>query len=484
MLAGRLRPSTDLLSSFVVLGTCLAAAAGSTSAADEAGAASLVAGATVPWHASLPAARHASLVSRRPVIVIFTAGNTASGAALVRDVFPAPETVALLTAGFEPVCIDVDVDPTTARTYGIGSVPTACILDSQDRLLARLDCPTVPAAFVAAVHRASQEAAAAQASGAVVPVATTPGQSDFVTRANATAPPAVGASPAHTPFDAAAPEEPTLPATPPAMAAAPSVWPAEAASRSMPMASAPVVGAGRPSLDPAPASAPAAATPPWLDSRPILPQPPAAVATAQPAPATNQITAAPPTAAATPAAEPATPDKSSASESFFAALTKPFTFFSKPKQADTKPAGVAAAEPPPGSIAGSIAADAIAPMPLGLEGYCPVSLIDKGTWVEGRAQWGARHRGRTYLFAGQEQQRAFLADPDRYAPALSGDDPVLACDSGRQVAGQRRYGVSYQSRTYLFSSPETRAAFAADPQRYTTRVTIAERPMARDTVVR
>ncbi|NBT14450.1 MAG: hypothetical protein EBS56_12865, partial [Planctomycetia bacterium] len=73
------------MSSFVVLGTCLAAAAGSTSAADEAGAASLVAGATVPWHASLPAARQASLVSRRPVIVIFTAGNTASGAALVRD---------------------------------------------------------------------------------------------------------------------------------------------------------------------------------------------------------------------------------------------------------------------------------------------------------------------------------------------------------------------------------------------------------------
>jgi YHS domain-containing protein len=123
-------------------------------------------------------------------------------------------------------------------------------------------------------------------------------------------------------------------------------------------------------------------------------------------------------------------------------------------------------------------------MPLGLEGFCPVSLVDKGTWVEGRAQWGARHRGRTYLFAGAEQQRAFLADPDRYAPALSGDDPVLACDSGREVAGQRRYGVTYQSRTYLFSSPETRAAFAANPQRYTARVTIAERPATTGTIVR
>ena len=82
------------------------------------------------------------------------------------------------------------------------------------------------------------------------------------------------------------------------------------------------------------------------------------------------------------------------------------------------------------------------------------------------------------------QQQAFLAAPDRYAPALSGDDPVLACDSGKQVAGQRRFGVSYQSRTYLFSSPETRTAFAANPQRYTARVVIAERPTTPGAVTR
>lgn len=115
-------------------------------------------------------------------------------------------------------------------------------------------------------------------------------------------------------------------------------------------------------------------------------------------------------------------------------------------------------------------------MPVGLEGYCPVSLLDKGVWMEGRAQWGVRHRGRTYLFATAEQQTAFLADPDRYAPALSGDDPVLACDARKQVPGQRRYGVTYQSRMYLFSSPETRTSFAANPQRYTTSVHVAEIP--------
>ena len=117
-------------------------------------------------------------------------------------------------------------------------------------------------------------------------------------------------------------------------------------------------------------------------------------------------------------------------------------------------------------------------MPVGLEGYCPVTLVEKSVWVEGRPQWGVRHRGRTYLFAGPGEQQAFLAAPDRYAPALSGDDPVLAFDSGRQVPGQRRYGVTYQSRIYLFSSPETRTAFTSMPEKYATRVLVAENPQA------
>lgn len=119
-------------------------------------------------------------------------------------------------------------------------------------------------------------------------------------------------------------------------------------------------------------------------------------------------------------------------------------------------------------------------MPLGLEGYCPVTLGERGTWVEGRAQWGVRHRGRTYLFAGPEQQQAFLTSPDRYSPALSGDDPVVAFESGRSEPGRRAYGVTYQARMYLFATPETRATFSADPGRYTARVLIAEGVVAAD----
>lgn len=423
----------------------------------------LVAQAAVPWHADLAAAKRAATISHRPVLVIFSAGSTAAGAALARDVFPAAETVALLTACFEPVRIDIDEDASTARAMGIAQVPMACIVDAHDRILTRFECPTAPAAFVAAASRAAQEAAAAGTASAVTPVAAIRGQSDFVSQATQVPPaaPAI-APPAGPPAFNAAAEEPVLPAAPPA-------WPAEQPTRPMPFSPDPHAAHDRPTIEP---SASATGNAAWLNAAAAAPAA-GAVATAAP-PATPAATTAP------------EPEKKSASAAFLAALQNPFNIFTKPKPPEV--AASPATPPAPAATAASTVPaagpDPHGLMPLGLEGFCPVSLVDKGTWVEGRAQWGARHRGRTYLFAGPEQQRAFLADPDRYAPALSGDDPVLACDSGRQVAGQRRFGVTYQARTYLFSSPETRAAFAANPQRYTARVTIAERPAAPGTVVR
>ena len=205
-----------------------------------------------------------------------------------------------------------------------------------------------------------------------------------------------------------------------------------------------------------------------------------AAAPAQPAPATPQ---AAPSAARQPADEPAKPTAKPANP-FLAAVTNPFGWFKqeqppKPEQETNQqaeqPQQIATARYAQKPAASSDVPQQ-APMPLGLEGFCPVTLIESGNWAEGQAGWGARHRGRTYLFRGLEEQQAFLADPDRYAPALSGDDPVAAFDSGTSLAGERRYGVTYQQRIYLFASPESRATFAANPQRYTSRVQLAEQP--------
>ena len=173
-----------------------------------------------------------------------------------------------------------------------------------------------------------------------------------------------------------------------------------------------------------------------------------------------------------------------------AAIQKPFSIFSS--QSETQEKEQTVRKPIQATYASQTAAtmdmEETPPqktMPLGLEGYCPVALMETGNWVEGQARWGARHRGRTYLFSGLEQQQTFLSDPDRYSPALSGDDPVAAIDGGQTSPGQRRYGVTYQQRIYLFESPETRAAFAANPQRYTSRVLLAEQPSrGADTVLR
>ena len=104
--------------------------------------------------------------------------------------------------------------------------------------------------------------------------------------------------------------------------------------------------------------------------------------------------------------------------------------------------------------------------PFGLDGCCPVSLAEKQQWIVGDRRWGANHRGRTYLFAGPEEQRRFFADPDRYAPIASGNDIVLAAEQGQIVPGMREFGVYYRNRVYLFSSPASRAKFEQNPAAY------------------
>jgi YHS domain-containing protein len=91
-------------------------------------------------------------------------------------------------------------------------------------------------------------------------------------------------------------------------------------------------------------------------------------------------------------------------------------------------------------------------------------------WTLGDRRWGATHRGRTYLFSGPDQQRRFLADPDRYAPVLSGNDAVLAVEEGRAVPGRRQHGVFFNDRVYLFSNEESLDKFTQNPHHYASEV--------------
>lgn len=128
--------------------------------------------------------------------------------------------------------------------------------------------------------------------------------------------------------------------------------------------------------------------------------------------------------------------------------------------------------------------------PLGLEGFCPVRLVDEsletGKWVRGDSRYGARHEGRTYLFAGPDEQKKFLESPDRYAPVMAGYDVVEYLETGRMIDGARAFGVYYEgdSRVYLFSSATSRDKFEKDANRYVTMLRQVSRPAAGGTIQR
>ena len=493
--------------------------------------------AAVQWHADLATAKGAAAASGRPVLAVFAAGWAGSPDA-AQGVLGSPESEALVSACFEPVRIDVDAQPALTKELGVSHVPSVCIIAADDTLLSKFELPGTTPEFVAAAAKAAQAAATHPTTVAeqsdlrirVSPATGPTGGNAFTTQGPASPAAVAGAAPTApgsislvtakvrelsdfandalpttgsgfrpiaTQAVAAAQMQPpasavgnpaVLPEPAPLLARAPAGWPTETAASPLaqPAVPAPMQPAlpGRPTVEPAASAvaqaAPAAPSSPWLGAAP------ATAAAAVPAPA----------APLTPEATAPTEPPKSLSAQFLAAMQKPFTFWQKSPEI-SKPSAGAIATPPtmppawplaPGATpattataatpaAAPQAADTYGSMPLGLEGYCPVTLAEKGQWTEGRAQWGARHRGRTYLFASEEQQRAFLADPDRYAPALSGDDPVLACDKGASAPGQRRYGVTYQSRMYLFSTPETRSQFAANPNRYVGRVALAEAPV-------
>ncbi len=454
----------------------------------------------VEWHPDLDTARAASRISHRPVLAVFVAEWGGSSADFERSCLGSPEAEAVLATCFEPVRIDIDDHAELTRTAGVTHVPTACVLAADDTAVATFEMPDSPAAFVTAAILAAQRAAAAEHGVTVADVSAGDGpesiglapEPTMVPPAAAFGPPAESDASAHRsargsmarvtakvrelsafavgqgrPATVAAPvtiaqasRDVAVPSAGSSYAQRP--WPAEP---SVPLNAA----APEPAIEPSAAALTPTTVSPWLDA-PATRQ---AAQSAAPAP--------PPAAAPLPApGQPAVQPEPRPS-GLIATLQKPFGLLGKPAVAEpptlppVKPGSPLS--PPPAAVAGDppSAPDTYGSMPVGLEGYCPVTLVDRGAWAEGRAQWGARHRGRTYLFAGPDEQRTFLADPDRYAPAMSGDDPVLALDRGSSTPGQRRYGVTYQSRMYLFATPETQMAFSAEPGRYAARILMAER---------
>ncbi|MEC9092747.1 MAG: thioredoxin family protein [Planctomycetota bacterium] len=104
--------------------------------------------------------------------------------------------------------------------------------------------------------------------------------------------------------------------------------------------------------------------------------------------------------------------------------------------------------------------------PIGLEGFCPVSLLKETRKIAGSQDWGCIHRGKIYFFTNQVNRDTFLKTPDRYAPVLAGYDVVIYEETGKLVEGKSEFGGFVGTKAnrvvFLFASEENKNKFIKD----------------------
>jgi protein disulfide-isomerase len=396
----------------------------------------------VHWQHDIETAKATAAQTGRLVLVHVWADNCGPCLALEQNVFNQPGVGGALEAKFVPVKLNANEYPAIAQWYGINRVPTDLILAPDGELIGKMISPATPAAYLAELGQVANQYASQSGQAFQAAVAAAP-QPKILNPAYANLPVGIGA-PKQTPAES------TQNATTNPYAAVGALADGRYAMAGMPSAS--MSAANGPYSSPGTsAPVPSVTVPPFAGQVPA-PSPPAvspsnaaddryaqSVAT-PPAAVTNQFAVTPQLAA------PATPTTPSVSN---------------------PPAVEATTQSPIVPDARQLPQGA---PPLGFDGYCAVSMRTSWKWVAGDPKWGAIHRGRTYWFVSPQEQQQFLANPDYYAPALAGMDPVFAIDHQQSVAGVREHSLDYDNQFYLFSSEATLEQFTANPERYATGV--------------
>ncbi len=378
----------------------------------------------IHWRSSLDEAKIEAGRTGKLVLLHFWTPSCGPCKKLDRNVYSQPQIGIAMEKDFVPVKINADVSPALANAYQISRVPSEVVLTSQGSVVTKLSCPLEPAAYASQLANVSQHyrQTVNKTTGSAQPTVNRAyaglqiGQYNrqSVTPATAQTQP-VATAPAvphvtQNPYVTAPPQQP---------AAQPAAVQVAVPANAMPN-----------SYRDRYAAAPAAAKAPVIQV-PVTP------------PASPPVAAAPPI---TPTATAPAPMKAAQTTS--------------PQVASVAPVAPAVAKPvwppqlPPNTP------------PLAFDGYCPVSLKSAKKWVQGNQQFGAIHRGRTYLFTGDPERQQFLANPDAYSPVFAGKDPVKLLDENQTVDGSRKFGFEYRGAFYLFASKATMTRFESEPDRY------------------
>ena len=389
----------------------------------------------IAWLSNIYEAQQIARQQQRLILVHFYSDTCLHCQRLEQIVFPNPNVYHAMSMNYVPVKINGDRARDLAVKYQVDRWPTDVITDPQGRILYKTVSPQDPARYVQLLNAVSADFRAANSAATVA--ARTPPQ---------------GVLNSATPYAAydnrADPRSQFAAYTP---AAAQSVAPASPSSGPY----YPQVSNPREQLNPyavsTGAGASAAAVTPTgaYDPRSAWSaagsESESGFAPAALSPAASQGSYSP----SQPASPPFQPTWSPSQPTW-----QENRFYSDPTA--TGSSQVAAAPQVP-------ATSGTASAPIAMDGFCPVTLAEQERWAKGDPRWGVVHRGRTYLLLSQQHQQRFLGDPDRYSPVLSGYDPVRYVDRGELVPGQRRHGMWFRGKIYLFADEESLNRFSAGP---------------------
>ncbi|PAY17139.1 protein-disulfide isomerase [Rhodopirellula sp. SM50] len=130
--------------------------------------------------------------------------------------------------------------------------------------------------------------------------------------------------------------------------------------------------------------------------------------------------------------------------------------------------GDAAATQPTGDTTASKTTDSASKPELAIQGYCAVSVVNRGEWVEGKPELGVIHLGKLYLFADKDSMELFLSDPIPFTPMLNEIDVVRFFEEKKIVPGKREWGVidPIHNRMFFFADEAAMLHFEKSFDRY------------------